>query len=137
MRHALPDSLLTKHALAAVSLLAMALHANAAIPLMGPCDPDFSVAGTCTPGSSKEDRAAGNAKPAKPAQPAATPSAPAAPHKSAPASKAPTEAKPEQAITVSVIAEDGCPKSPRIQHLAEAPEVAAPIPIPTVLPLIP
>jgi len=132
MRPDLQNFRLMPRALVALSLLSMTLQAGAAIPLLGPCDPDFSVAGACAPATSKEDRA-GAAKPAKPSQPAATPAAPGTPHKSTPAGKVPTEAKPESPITVSLTAEDSCPKSPRIQHLAEAPEVAAPLLSPTAL----
>ncbi|MBL8517885.1 MAG: hypothetical protein JNM76_13060 [Betaproteobacteria bacterium] len=119
MRCFRPTTPLLRHAVAALlSAGFMAVSpSQAAIPLSGPCDPDFHV-GNCTPGTTKDERPAPPAKPAaaaKPAAPApATPATPA-PLKSAPAAKTPADTRPDTATRVSMSAEENCPKIQRAE----------------------
>lgn len=93
--------------------LATSHAATAAIPLLGPCDPDFRNSGSCSPGSAKSEKPA---VPAKPPKSGATsqPAPASGPSKSAPAAKTPLDARPDVA-QVSQHADENCPKS-RADH---------------------
>lgn len=92
-----------------MTMVAVSLSATAAIPLLGPCDPDFRNSGSCAPGTTKDEKSVVPAKPHKPAPPA-QPAPANAPQKGGPAAKTPLDSRPE-VTQVSLSAEENCPKS--------------------------
>jgi hypothetical protein len=98
-------------ALAALATL-LSVSSHAAIPLLGPCDPDFRSGASCSPGNAKEERPAAPATSVKPPKSSAPATSAPAPIKSAPAAKSPSDNRPETTTQVSLPAEESCPKSP-------------------------
>ena len=84
--------------------------AQAAIPLLGPCDPDFRSSAGCSPGQSKDERQHPPATATKSPKTSPAPTSPAGAVKSAPAAKSPAEPRPETVTQVSHMAEETCPK---------------------------
>lgn len=106
-----------------LSAVIVTQRSHAAIPLLGPCDPDFRMSGSCSPGTTKEERSTTSAAPAKPAKPAAPAQSVPAPLKAVPAAKSQPDSRPESTVQVSLLAEDNCPKTQRAEPADDAPLV--------------
>lgn len=102
-----------------IALLASGQVTQAAIPLLGPCDPDFRSSAGCSPGPAKEERPAAPAASAKTPKSAPPATSAPAPLKSAPAAKSPHDARPEHTTQVSQASEENCPKTHRADSADE------------------
>lgn len=98
---------------AGIALMTCAQVTQAAIPLLGPCDPDFRTSAGCSPGPAKDERPAAPAASAKTPKSAPAPASAPAPLKSAPAAKSPQDARPEHTTQVSLVTEENCAKTHR------------------------
>ncbi|MDX2217495.1 MAG: hypothetical protein SF172_00530 [Burkholderiales bacterium] len=90
----------------AVSAASFSAPGHAAIPLLGPCDPDFRSGTGCAPGTAKDERPAPPAVAPKTPKSTPAPAAAPAPLKSVPAAKSPSEARPEPANQASQSGDD-------------------------------